>query len=373
MNKALPDKLERIILVNPTKYLGNLLLAGGLIQSWVGHCLAKNIAFKIVLDESFHDLCQHSFPDNSDIYFPRQRINKAGLVQKARLYNGAIRKLRDFDADLAFNIEEDSATSHLTRLSGAAYKLGCSKSRHNKGYDHVIPVDFENRPEHQRHRWYSYYEVFAALGLPQPSEPSYIDLHLPQMDNSLTEKLQSRGVDFSKPLIALHAGATKDYKKWPLPYFAELCSLVLNAGMQPLLLGAGTSDRENNQQILSALASSKQAGKVIDVCDQLSLYELAILLSACAYMVGNDSGPFHLGSALGIPGSVIWGPTNESIWGPLGDQSEVVRSDFKCAPECSKGHCLNSYQCLKDISPQSVFNKINCNALRILPDNKKSY
>lgn len=359
VNKALSDKLDRILLVNPTKYLGNLLLAGGLIQSWVEHCQAQNIACRIVLDESFRELCQHCFPDQSVIYFPRQRINKAGLIGKTRIYLGFLGELRAFGADLAFNIEEDSATSHLTRLSGAAFKLGCSKSRHTKGYDHVIPVDFENRPEQQRHRWYSYFEVFEFLGLPQPASPSYINLQLPQMDTSLTQQLQSRGVDFSRPLIALHAGATKDYKKWPLPYFVELCSLVLEAGMQPVLMGAGTSDRDNNRQILAALEATGKKGKVIDLCDQLSLYELALLLPACAYMIGNDSGPFHLGSAVGVHGSVIFGPTNKAIWAPLGKTSELIQGSFTCDPQCSKAYCLHEHQCLKEISPSQVFEQLN--------------
>ena len=42
---ALPANPSRIILVNPTKYLGNLLIAGNLVQQFVEHCHKRNIEF----------------------------------------------------------------------------------------------------------------------------------------------------------------------------------------------------------------------------------------------------------------------------------------------------------------------------------------
>lgn len=354
-----PKDAKRILLINPTKYLGNLLIAGGLMQAFARHCTDQGIELKILIDESFRELCENSFPEDTLLYFPRRIINQAGLIGKLMLYKRSVNELRNFKADLAFNIEEDSATSHLTRLSGAAFKMGCSLKKHKNGYDHVVPVEFEDRASDQLHRWYSFLDVFTAAGLSAPKQSGYIQLQLPAPDESLLKKLESLGVNPGDSLIAIHPGATKEYKQWPLKHYVALCLLLLEHHMQPVLLGAGTADREINQAILDEIQHTHIDKQVINLSDSLSLSELARFLPMCRHMVGNDSGPFHLGSALEIPGSVIWGPTNEGIWGPLGDQSEVVRSGFKCAPECSKGHCLNAYQCLKDISPQTVFNKIS--------------
>ena len=354
-----PTDAKRILLVNPTKYLGNLLIAGGLMQSFARHCLEKGLECKILIDESFRELCESSFPEDTLLYFPRRKINQAGIIGKLLLYRKSVNELRSFKADLAFNIEEDSATSHLTRLSGAAFKMGCSQKKHKSGYDYVVPVEFENRPPDQLHRWFSFLDIFSEAGLSAPDQPGYLRLQLPETDAALWEKLDSHGVDTTQALVAIHAGATKEYKQWPVKHYVALCLLLLEHQMQPVLLGAGTADREINRAILEELDHTHIEKNIINLCDALLLSELARFLPHCRFMVGNDSGPFHLGSALGITGSVIWGPTNKDIWGPLGDNSNVLNNENECDPSCSKGHCLKDYQCLRTITPQRVFNSLS--------------
>lgn len=355
VNKAIPTHPRRVLLVNPTKYLGNLLLAGGLMQDWVRHCAERDIETRIVLDASFRGLCEQAFPAGTLLFFPRRQITQAGFLHKPVLYLRCLGQLRGFHADIAFNIEEDSATSHLTRLSGAGFRLGCSPLRHTRGYDHVVPLQFEGRPAGRQHRWYSYYDVFAALGMAE-SEQAYLRLALDGYPETLKEKLRLAGVG-GKPVIALHAGATKDYKKWPLEHMAVLVEKIQTAGWQPVLIGAGENDRAANATI-TALLASRNSPAPVDLCNRLSLVELAQFLKQCSAMVGNDSGPFHLGSAMNVPGLVLWGPTNKAIWGPLGARSEVVQGRIPCDPACNKGYCLHDHRCLRELDPGQVFARL---------------
>jgi ADP-heptose:LPS heptosyltransferase len=358
LTKTIPVKPQRVLLVNPTKYLGNLLIAGGLMQAYADHCQQQGIKLLIVIDASFKDLCEYSFHTNNLVFYPRQAINKAGWFGKIILYWKFLKQLRAFKADLAFNIEDDSATNHLTKRSGATFKLGCSPARHKSGYDHILPIILEGRPTGQEHRWNSYCEVFVALGMPQPSVSAYLKLNLQSADEALQSKLKASGIDYSRPVIALHAGATKEYKQWPLDHFTTLLKLLHNAGMQTVLLGAGHSDETINRQITKDLGDEITEGNVIDLCNTLTLKELAVFLSSCHFMIGNDSGPFHLGAAMGTKGSVIFGPTNKAIWGPLGTASTLIHGEFKCDPACSKAYCLHDHRCLKEIKPDQVFSTI---------------
>jgi len=354
VNKPIPTNLQRVLLVNPTKYLGNLLLAGGLMQAFSRHCQAQDIQCRFVLDDSFRELCGPCFPADAIIWFPRRAIGQAGLTGKLSLYVNCLKQIRAFRADLAFNIEEDSATSHLTRLSGAGFKLGCSPLKHQRGYDHVLPLAFENRDPAKAHRWRSFLDVFTALGMEEP-EPGYLDFGKLTVPEALSGKLHAAGWHNFKTTIALHAGATKDYKKWPLEHMAALIGKIRDAGMQPVLLGAGESDQQANQAILDLLPDSR---KVINLCNLLSLLELAQCLGQCSAMIGNDSGPFHLGSALGVPGLVLWGPTNKAIWGPLGKQSSLIQGPADCDPACNKGYCLHDHRCLKELTPDLVSGRL---------------
>jgi len=327
------------------------------MQAYAEYCQNQHIELKIVVDDSFRTLCENSFPNDCLIYFPRKKISQANFLKKIVLYWRCLKQIRAFKAKLAFNIEEDSATNHLTRFSAADFKLGCSPVRHKKSYDHVLALHFENRVQEKAHRWHSYYEVFAALNMPEP-EKNYIKLTLDDLPGPLQEKLQQAGWQPDRPTIALHAGATKEYKKWPLSHMAALIEKILAAGLQAVLLGAGSADEIANNEIVQKLDNHKLNVGPINLCNKLSLTELAQFLPQCDVMVGNDSGPFHLGSALGIKGIVLWGPTNKDIWGPLGKNSEIVSATFTCDPACNKGSCLHQHRCLQEISPDQIFEKL---------------
>lgn len=323
------------------------------MQAYARYCQVQGIQLKIVIDEGFQALCENSFPADTLVFFPRKTISQSGLFKKISLYRACLKEIRTFKPDMAFNIEEDSATSHLTRLSGASFKLGCSGARHRSGYDAVIPVEFENREPGKRHRWYSYYDVFAALGMPEP-EKNYLDLNLGPLPDTLTAQLREWGWNPQLKTIAIHAGATKDYKRWPVKSMAVLVEKIMAAGLQPMLVGAGPVDEEANQEIARRLQKAGVNSPPLDLCNRLSLVALGQFMNTCALMVGNDSGPFHLGSALGLPGLVLFGPTRDEIWGPIGQQSTIVRGDFACDPACNKGYCLHQHRCLKDIMPEEV-------------------
>jgi ADP-heptose:LPS heptosyltransferase len=345
---ALPTNPGKIILVNPTKYLGNLLIAGGLIQQFSAHCQARGIELRIVLDDSFRELLAGSLPDRQVIWYPRRAIARAGIPGKFRLYLQCMKQIRQFRADIAFNIEEDSVSHRLTQLSGAAYILGCSTTRHHRGYHHVVPVNFRLRPAAHKHRWYSFAEVFAFVGL-EANRVGYLQLQNRPLDEPAAGKLAGAGLREGLPVAVIHAGATKAYKRWPSASFAALAGLLMEQGMQVVFIGAG-DDCRITDEIIAGLPP-EQGYRAVNACGLLSLAELASFLAGTDIMIGNDSGPFHLASALGIPGVVIFGPTDADIWKPLGDKIRLLQHRDLCSPDCTRKNCLFDHRCLRMITP----------------------
>ena len=341
------------MLLNPTKYLGNLLLAGGLIQDFAAHCRQHDRELLVVLDASFRELCAAALVDVQVLWYPRQALRRTGVWNKFKLFMEFLAALRAFRADLAFNIEEDSLASRLTQASGARYRLGCSPLRHGFGYERVLPVDHG-----KRHRWYGYQEVFTALGLPAGGQPGYINLHINHISTELMQKLSELGLPAGARLVAVHPSATKDYKKWPETGFIELCNILINKGFTPVLIGAGHDEWECCERIRHFVANVALA-KAHNLCDQLTLVELAGFFRLCTGMAGNDSGPSHLGSAQGLPGVVVFGPSEPAIWGPLGLHSEVLRKVEHCDPRCSRKACFIGYRCLHAIEPREVFDALS--------------
>jgi hypothetical protein len=102
--KTIPADYRSIVLLNPTRYLGNMLIAGGLIQDFYTYCQQRNIRFLLVIDESYRELLQGFLPQQSLLYYPRQRIKRGNLWQQASAYLSCLTAIRRFKADIAFNI-----------------------------------------------------------------------------------------------------------------------------------------------------------------------------------------------------------------------------------------------------------------------------
>ncbi len=350
--RPLPAQPRRILLVNPTRFLGNLLIAGGLAQDFAAQCRARGIEFKLVVDATFAELLAPAFAPGQLILYPRRDIAKGSLLHKQQQYLRCLREIRSFKADIAFNIEDDSAAHRLTQLSGAGFRLGCSPQRHRVGYERVLPVSFTGRADGEAHRWFAFQDVFLALGLPPTLQPHYLQLNPPVLAPALHERLRALGIDFTVPLAVLHPGATKHYKLWPDAHFATLAAMLVARGYQVVLMGAG-ADAGHVDAILAQLPADTRH-RVASICNQLTLAELASFLPEVQLMVGNDSGPFHMAAALGVRGVVIFGPTEATLWGPISPRAILLQDRSVCRPECTRHHCEQGYRCLAAVTPEQV-------------------
>jgi ADP-heptose:LPS heptosyltransferase len=356
---------KRIVLVNPTKFLGNLLLSGGLIQQLCQWCIAHDRQLMLVLDEGFRDLVTDVFPGAELVFYPRKALLPgAPKLAGIKAWLRCVAAIRRFRADLAFTIEEDSVCHRLTHFSGARYKVSSTAHRYHFGFDQVLDIPRSGRSAYEASIWFSIRDVFRALGFPAEGEPAYLDLPPSPPSEPLLQRLKAMAVDMDKPLLLIHAGASKPYKQWPPQQFAALISIAVERGYQVCLVGAGRLDQAINHEVFAGLKSlTADAGQsvgfgigtsCIDLCNQLNLPELASLMSVSARMLGNDSGPSHLASALGLPGVVIFGPTDVDIWRPLAASTVVLEKKSSCGLTCSRHHCPLAYRCLSGISPAQV-------------------
>jgi ADP-heptose:LPS heptosyltransferase len=73
--------------------------------------------------------------------------------------------------------------------------------------------------------------------------------------------------------------------------------------------------------------------------------------------VGNNSGPSHIASGLGVPTVAVHSAlVSSDEWGPLGPSAVALRRDMSCAP-CYIAHaeqCHRNLACLQSLSPFDV-------------------
>ncbi len=205
------------------------------------------------------------------------------------------------DACLLSN-DQSNVAHLLARVCGARQTVGpLIQDRHLGGLlHHRVPVDF-TLPD----AWQNW-QIARHLVTELPAR-------VPPPDLSAFGRSKHGG-------IFIHAGASRDYKKWPLEHYVDLATR-LSAHVPIVWMDQGLPE----EQALPAKVQRVKAS---------TLGELIRQIAGSRFFIGNNSGPMNLASALGIPGLIFNGPST-AAWDPYWHRArfDLLRDpDLPCQP-----------------------------------------
>jgi heptosyltransferase III len=116
--------------------------------------------------------------------------------------------------------------------------------------------------------------------------------------------------------VVVHAGPLTAYKRWPLAYWQQLVTWLVNQGWQVILSASpAKQDLQLNRDIVSLLDDTTRE-QVIDAAGQLSIAQASTLLRGALVYIGVDTSITHLAAACNIPTIALFGPTPPTNFGP---------------------------------------------------------
>ena len=173
-------------------------------------------------------------------------------------------------------------------------------------------------------------------------------------DEQRAATLQKLGLTLDQSIAIFCPGA--EYgpaKRWPVEYFAETAQHLTQSGHAIWLIGSA-KDREVAEKIV-ALGNPT----IRNLCGSTDLIDAIALLSCADLVISNDSGLMHLAAALNRPMIAIFGSSSPEFTPPLSPDAMVVKLDIACSP-CFKRVCpLGHFNCMKQLTPDTVWKKIN--------------
>lgn len=206
--------------------------------------------------------------------------------------------------------------------------------------------------EHSEHHFQHYVRLLAGLGIaPQPGVP---ELVVPvDLTNRVCQKFKLPG---DKPLIAVQAGA--EYgpaKRWPVDRFAATAQIIGRSLPVGWMLVGGPGESELARK-LETMMDQAGLGQVSNLAGRTDLAELCALLSRCALLLSNDTGPMHVAAALGRPVIALFGSTSPRFTAPLGPHPETLRIFYGAVPcsPCFRRDCPIDFRCMHSIEPAEV-------------------
>ncbi len=149
------------------------------------------------------------------------------------------------------------------------------------------------------------------------------------------------------PYAVLNPGSNEPGRRWPLAGYLDMAERLLDRGYRVVFVGTGEEviDDDRLRQILTKPG-------VVDLVGRTSLSELMDLMAHAALMITNDTGPAHLGVALGTPTVVIVGGGHFGCFFPY--PAEVTPANARFVyHEMDCYHCF--WRCHKRATKTEVF------------------
>lgn len=338
-----PARIRRILVVRHA-YLGDLVVFTAALQA-----------------------LRSAYPDARIVLGVQRGMNVAGLITNGRLVDevqeldfladpSRLRKLlgiarlfaTGYDAvlfGLGFFLREEAF------FAGAPYCMGIYNGHAwQRLLSRALPLD---RTQHEVDVNVRLVEMLAGRTLPVPPPRLFTDEMFGR--KQLVPLLARLGVPSDAPLLAIHPGARKASRRWPLERFAEVARRILlqRPALHVVLLGV-PSERPLAMRLIQQLPDGLRT-RVHNAAAMTDLPALIALVQRCRAVLCNDSGIMHLTRTVGTPLLALLGPENDARWGPYRDgpgPAVALRMVVPCSP-CARKICEH-HLCMRSLDVDLV-------------------
>lgn len=238
----------------------------------------------------------------------------------------AAAKLRPRRYDTALLLTNSFSTALTARVAGIPRRIGYDRDARRLLLTDPVPAPKTNSGEWAITPAVNYYwSLVSVLADDEPPPPSpdqpltnthaplvlppdvYMELAVTDDDRAASDAILARaGLAPGVPYAILNPGANNPAKRWPADRFATLADHLARAHDLRVLINGSPAERE----LCAHIAATAQSDPVALPDLGGTLASLKGLLADARLLVTNDTGPRHIGAALGVPVVSLFGPTD---------------------------------------------------------------
>ena len=249
-----------------------------------------------------------------------------GLVQ----FGNQIKRTESFD--LFFCLPDSFSAAVIGAATGADKRIGYKKELRQ-----VLLTDSFSKPG-GLHRVEEYVQL-AAL---------FTNTKAQNINVSLLHQFEK------KNYVVVNINSEASSRRLTVTKAIELLNLLRDSIDQKIVLIGAPKEKEFVDSVLSQL---NHPSNIENLAGKTSLNQLAEVLASAQVMLTTDSGPAHLGNALGTQTVVLFGAGRESNTAPYNKElRDIVRlGQLSCEP-CEKNICVRyeTPQCLERLDIKRI-------------------
>lgn len=283
--------------------------------------------------------------DNIHIIPARQWARSPVSPKTLRQIRYARRELRAEKYDICVDLQGSVRSAVIAKWARAKRLIGEDTPR-ERAARHFFN---ERIPTHGVHVIEQATEVINAVA------GETLPIKLPSLP--IDPEAECKAEALPKPFVLLNPGAGWGAKRWPPERYAAVAMCLRDASYN-VLVNTGPGEES-----LASEIATRSEGAATALHPSIS--ELISVTRRAALVIGGDTGPLHLASALGRPVVGIFGPTDPARNGPFGGRFRVLRH-----PESKRDHTRNSAPeaGLLTITPDAVM----CTAMELMREEQGS-
>jgi lipopolysaccharide heptosyltransferase I len=259
----------------------------------------------------------------------------------------AIRELRSTGYDVAIDLQGRIKSAIISRSSGAARVIGFNARYAREPLARFFYTDVHDPGGDGMYaRTETRHVVAINLGLLKllGVTPAETEFPIVAPDSPAGRSMiEATGGRYA----LLNPGAAWPNKRWPAPRLAALAAALRERhGLMSVVIW-GPGERALADEVVAG------AGGAAIRSPETSIADIVALARGASVMVSGDTGPTHIGAAVGTPIVGIYGPTRPERNGPWMPHDETVSRAEVC--QCHHlRQCRRDRMCLLDIEVSEV-------------------
>ena len=243
------------------------------------------------------------------------RFNKQGGLGS---YHTLARALGGRRFDTLLHMQNSWRANSISLALRAVTRIGFSR-----GDTHDAQWLFTNRkipPLGHVHVMESFFAFLKAMGI----DETCLEWNLPIPPNA--QEKARRWIPDGAPALGISPGAAprfRNFRDWPATHYAAVCRYAAERHGLRIVITGGASPRESYYSRMIRQSTPH----AIDLTGKTGLKDLLALLARAQALLCPDSGPAHMGTAVGIPVIGLFASTNPD----------------RARPYWSESWCINRY------------------------------
>lgn len=308
----------------------------------------SHAAIHVVVDESYASLLKGIQLD-AEVHGVTRPGTYRGMLT-------AVNTVRRLQPDLAISMSPPKRNAAVALMSGARAAAGYLKyAETHTPFLGSYPVEaFGIRLKEDLHYGGENIELRAlricqAIGVDEAGVVRRVTLRSDRVD-AIRARLHERGVLPSGKYIVVHPFSGWKFRTWDLNRF--------NVVVEEAALGRGfgvvfvchEDEARHLQESQRYFAGRWDVGFIASK----DVLETAVVIAGGSLFLGNDSGPLHLASALGVRSVGLYGPALPSLTAPRSNLVRTLYAPVPCSP-CDQRTCIRADNpCMDLLSAEEV-------------------